>query len=104
MENDRQLVDNDNVTAQHAAARLVAVFSEVMRVPANRIHADLVPEQVPQWDSVRHMALILAIEEEFDIQFDVDDIMEFVSLASILKVVERIVGQAHGLGSTERVA
>jgi acyl carrier protein len=104
MENDRQLVDHDNVTAQHAAARLVAVFSEVMRVPTSRVHADLVPEQVPQWDSVRHMALILAIEEEFDIQFDVDDIMEFVSFASILKVVGRIVGQAHGLGSTERVA
>lgn len=36
-------------------------------------------QSIPQWDSVGHMQLIAALEDEFDIMFDTDDIIEFSS-------------------------
>ena len=36
-------------------------------------------QSVPQWDSVGHMTLIAALEEAFDIVFEMDDIIDFSS-------------------------
>lgn len=34
---------------------------------------------IQQWDSVGHMGLMAAIEDEFDIMMDTDDIIDFSS-------------------------
>lgn len=36
-------------------------------------------QSIPQWDSVGHMQLIAALEDDFDIMFDTDDIIDFGS-------------------------
>lgn len=40
---------------------------------------DLKYQDIPYWDSVGHMALMSALEEVFDIELDVDDIIDFSS-------------------------
>lgn len=34
---------------------------------------------IPAWDSVGHMQLVAALEDEFGIEMDVDDIIDFSS-------------------------
>ena len=34
-------------------------------------------QSVETWDSVGHMALVAELEENFDIEMDIDDIIEF---------------------------
>ena len=41
--------------------------------------ADLEYESIPEWDSVGHMGLIAEIEEAFDIEFEMDDVIDFSS-------------------------
>lgn len=36
-------------------------------------------QDIPAWDSVGHMSLVAAIEEQFDIMMDTDDIIDFNS-------------------------
>lgn len=36
-------------------------------------------QDIPFWDSVGHMALMSKLEEVFDIELDVDDIIDFSS-------------------------
>lgn len=36
-------------------------------------------QDIPFWDSVGHMALMSALEDVFDIELDVDDIIDFSS-------------------------
>jgi acyl carrier protein len=36
-------------------------------------------QDVPDWDSVGHMALMVTLEESFAIEMDIDDIIEFSS-------------------------
>jgi len=44
---------------------------------------------IPQWDSVAHMALIAALEDEFDIMMDTDDIIDMSSVAKAKEIVSK---------------
>ena len=41
--------------------------------------AGLSYQDIPAWDSVGHMGLINELEDNFDIQFETDDIVDFNS-------------------------
>jgi acyl carrier protein len=36
--------------------------------------------QLPQWDSLMHLKLVLAIEQEFGVQFGIEDVSEIASV------------------------
>jgi len=53
-------------------------FKETFMVDEEKL-ADLKYQDIPEWDSVGHMALMAALEENFQIELDIDDIIEFSS-------------------------
>ena len=63
------------------------IFIKTFNVSYNQL-IDLKYQGVDTWDSVGHMGLIAALEDEFQIMFEADDIVDFSSYAkgkSILK-------------------
>lgn len=63
--------------------RLRSVFSSVFDVdPAGLRECDT-NKSIPEWDSVTHIQLMLALEEEFDLQLDAEEMMNLVSVAGI---------------------
>jgi acyl carrier protein len=67
--------------------RLANVFQKAFGFDANRFNANLVPEDVPNWDSIGHMNLVMHLEQEFNQRFEVDEIMEMSSPAKILEIL-----------------
>lgn len=55
------------------------IFSEVFSVDASVLNANFNKDSVDGWDSVRQLSLTTAIEDEFDIMLDAEDILEFTS-------------------------
>ncbi len=55
-----------------------AAFVETLMLGPKDL-ATLKYQEVESWDSVGHMALIAAVEEAFEIELDIDDIIEFSS-------------------------
>lgn len=53
-------------------------FKETFMVDEEKL-SDLEYQDIPEWDSVGHMALMAALEEDFQIELDIDDIIEFSS-------------------------
>ena len=49
------------------------VMSAVFAVSRNQINNESSPDTIEEWDSLKHMNLIIALEEEFKIQFTDDD-------------------------------
>jgi acyl carrier protein len=87
----------------NVGSRLASVFADVLRLPPDHVHPDLGPDDVERWDSVGHMSLIVAIEEEFSIHFEVDEIMEFTSFQAILSAIERTMASpSHEMHGGER--
>jgi acyl carrier protein len=53
-------------------------------------------ETIPSWDSVRHLSLIMAIEEHYGITFEADEISKLVSVRAIATAVENARQAAGG--------
>jgi acyl carrier protein len=71
------------------ARRLAGVFARTLSLALDRVHPELKPGDVKRWDSVGHVTLVVAIEQEFSIQFEAEEIMEFTSFQAILAALER---------------
>ena len=55
------------------------VFCSVFDVENSLLDDNLSYQQIADWDSVGHMALMAALEDEFSIEMDIDDIIDFSS-------------------------
>jgi acyl carrier protein len=80
-------------------ARVVRVMGQVMGVAADRIGGDASPRTVPGWDSMKHVSLMLALEEEFGVQFSDERMMDLISLPLILDELDRL--QPPGTGHAQ---
>lgn len=58
---------------------LMRIFADVFQVPIESISPDSSPETIESWDSLQHLNLVLALEQEFAVQFSPDEIEKLVS-------------------------
>lgn len=58
--------------------KYIKVFTEVFGVTKENA-SELKYQSIDAWDSVGHMGLIAALEENFDIMLEADDIVDFSS-------------------------
>lgn len=68
--------------------RILRVVSLVMEVPIEKLNKESSPDNVENWDSLKHMNLILALEEEFDVTFSDEEIVELLSVEIIVEVLK----------------
>ena len=68
--------------------RVRSITADVLQVPANQITLSSSPETVGNWDSVHHLNLILAWEQEFNVEFDPEEIDKMTSIEKVLAVIE----------------
>lgn len=69
--------------------KLRVIFSESLSINASDIVDGLQYSEIPQWDSVAHMALIAAIEEGFDIMLDAEDVIDMSSFLKAKEIVTK---------------
>lgn len=54
-------------------------FIEAFGVSEETLKDEFAYQAIPEWDSVGHMGLIAALEDNFDIMMETEDIIEFSS-------------------------
>ena len=64
------------------------VVSIVLRTKSSELDIKSSNETVSNWDSINHINLILALEEEFDIDIDDEDVSTLFSVKSIVSLIE----------------
>jgi acyl carrier protein len=69
--------------------KLQKIFTESLGVKSEEVTDELKYAEIPQWDSVAHMALIAAIEEGFDILIDAEDVIDMSSFAKAKAIVAK---------------
>jgi acyl carrier protein len=67
------------------AARIVA---QIFQVPLEELTPNSSPDTIESWDSLAHLNLVLALEQEFGIQFTPEEIEELLSVELICALVE----------------
>lgn len=67
--------------------KVVAIMSRVLNVPAGELGEDASPDTVKNWDSLKHMALILSLEEDLGVTFSDDEIAGTLTVRGIVDIV-----------------
>ena len=68
--------------------KYVAAFKETFMVEEVELQ-NLKYQDIAAWDSVGHMALMATLEEIFEIELDIDDIIEFSSFEVGKKILAK---------------
>lgn len=69
--------------------RVDNVFSKTLQIPLEDINDDMQYSKIPQWDSIAHMSVLAALEEEFGIMIDMDDVIGMSSIAKAKEIVAK---------------
>jgi len=69
--------------------KVVSAFAQVLGIPAAQITDDLRYASIPQWDSIAHMAVISALEEQFAIMIDMDDVIDMNTVGKAREIVRK---------------
>ncbi len=74
--------------------RVQSVLAEALQVPQEQVAADLAFGDLPQWDSLGHMEVMMRLEESFGVEVNAETIAQLVSVPAIVDYVA-------GLGQKE---
>ncbi len=67
--------------------KLKKVMSAVFEIPVESITDDASSDNIENWDSLRHLNLILAIEEEFNVTIPDEEVGNLVNYQLIKLVI-----------------
>lgn len=72
--------------------KIKEIMAVVFEIEKEDIPDNASPDNIENWDSLHHMNLIVALEEEFDLELDDEDIVEMLNL----ELIEEILGEKVG--------
>jgi acyl carrier protein len=69
--------------------RIKRVFAAVFDLPPESISSSLSRDAFSSWDSMKHLTLVIALENEFGIRFEDDEAPALESYSAIVTAVSR---------------
>lgn len=69
--------------------RLEKVIREVFPIEEETIDENWTSDDIPDWDSVGHLNLIMEIEKEFDIKIEIEEMFEVEKLGDISIILKK---------------
>ena len=69
-------------------AHIKTLIAKLFDVDETYLSLNSSPHEIEKWDSLGHMNIVAAIEEEFEIELTDDEIDAMANIASIINIVE----------------
>ena len=63
------------------------IISSTLKVKSTKITLSTSPEDIISWDSMNHMCIVVALENEFNITFNEDELEKMIDVKSIFEIV-----------------
>ena len=60
-----------------------------LNIESDKLSEKLKYNEIEEWDSIGHMTLIAALEEEYKINLETDDIIEFSSFKKGMSILKK---------------
>jgi len=68
--------------------KIESLLAEVLQISPSSVTNDLAMKNVESWDSLKHMELVVSLEQSFGIQLSFDDIVAMQSVGEIKRVLK----------------
>jgi acyl carrier protein len=70
-------------------ASLKEIFTQVFDLATDRINIDLTQKDIAKWDSLAQMQLVVALEQRFKINLELEEIVTMDSVKTIADILEK---------------
>jgi acyl carrier protein len=67
--------------------KIKQTIAQVLGIDESEVSDSATAGVTKNWDSLRHMTLILSLEEEFGIQFSDDEVLDLISYQKIYSAI-----------------
>lgn len=68
--------------------KVLAIAADVFKVPESSLGPASTPDTVGSWDSLHHLELVLALEQEFGVQISPEEIEQLLSIELTAALME----------------
>ena len=82
------------MTETDLSTRLKQLIAHLFKVSADDLSDDVGPGDVPGWDSLGHVTLMVEIQKQFGTHVPVEDAIEVESIKDIVVLLQRLEGSA----------
>ena len=70
-------------------AKYSEIFKTALNISDNKLNKNLKYNEIDEWDSIGHMTLVAALEEEYKITMETDDIIDFSSFKKGIEILKK---------------
>ncbi len=67
--------------------KIKKIMAEIFEINIDNISNGLSPTDIDNWDSLRHLMLIVEIEKKFEIKFTDDELISLIDYNSICEII-----------------
>lgn len=64
-------------------------FTDSLSIDKKNFTEDIEYNSIPEWDSIGHMTLMSALEDEFKVSIETDDIVDFSSFKKGIEILKK---------------
>ena len=72
------------MTTPQTEEKFFSILSALLSQPQDQLSLESSRDTILQWDSLKHIHLVMALEEEFGIEFDDEEVAALSSAKAIL--------------------
>ena len=65
------------------------IFMTALNISDNKLNENIKYNEIEEWDSIGHMTLVAALEEEYKITLETDDIIDFSSFKKGMEILKK---------------
>ena len=65
------------------------IFTKSLSIDSKKFNENLKYNEIQEWDSIGHMSLMSAFEEDFGITLETDDIVDFSSYKKGIEILKK---------------
>lgn len=71
--------------------RVKEVIASILMVDILEVKDESSPETIESWDSLKQMNVIIGLEEEFDIMFTDEQVIDMLNVKLIINIVKELI-------------
>jgi acyl carrier protein len=77
------------VEKREIETRLTPIFRDVFNDEALVVTEDMTAAEVPTWDSLSNINMIIAVEKAFGVKFSIKDVRNLKNVGELLDLIKR---------------
>ena len=66
------------------------IVSGELKLPLDQVSESLSIGDIPQWGSMAQMAIIIALQNKFEVKIPVDDLFDLTSVGDLISEIEKL--------------